>query len=714
MAVIPLQRGAETRDHVVNWARRDGADLSFDRPLTKRGVFKWTGRLTSHYPVCSWLRPACAWLKRLACAGDHWDVAVSDATVRCCEDLEAKVASSDPVHGVWNVPSTAVGDWAVFCDASDLAVGVVLQLDGKVIEYSSWLRDANDSKHINVAELGAALRGLTLAAEWKLEAVRLITDSKTVFGWLEQVIGNVCRVKVSGLHKVLVQRRLQIIEDLVESTGLAVKLEWVRSEHNPADRLTRVPSEWLKCQKVAAKETAVGAATVPAVVGPVSREEIARGQLVDADIASATELIEAGTPELIAGPFKKVSKQLVINGGVLCRSVKLPVEGVVAVPVVPTKLVPKVVKAAHCASGHASWGAMYEMLRSRCYFPSIAESCQSHCQSCERCRAASGQRGPAAPQTRTEVPGRPWSVVQIDTLELGAEKSGKFNCVLVCIDEFSTWAEVVPLRRHDAECVAATFTTICCRWGPPDIVRMDNGTEFRNAICDALFQQFGVEVRTGAVRHPQSQGAAERMNRTLITLMRKVLLEASDWKSELELLLLYYRMRPHSATGVAPMVAMTGWLPRDLIVATDQEACSLSAWVTRLGERTARVRDLVEAEFSTTDSVVEVSEQSAYDVGDAVLLRQPTRQRKLAPLYETGWMVKRVVGPSTFVIRHVNGGEKVINADLLKPSPSQPVAAGDPSDGDDTLAEHGVEPIAGRQVYGLRDRRDVRPPTRYA
>ena len=158
---------------------------------------------------------------------------------------------------------------------------------------------------------------------------------------------------------------------------------------------------------------------------------------------------------------------------------------------------------------------------------------------------------------------------------------------------------------------------------------------------------------------------------------------------------------------------MTGWLPRDLIVATDQEACSLRAWVTRLGERTARVRDLVEAEFSTTDSVVEVSEQSAYDV-DAVLLRQPTRQRKLAPLYETGWMVKRVVGPSTFVIRHVNGGEKVINADLLKPSPSQPVAAGDPSDGDDTPAEHGVEPIAGRHVYGLRDRRDVRPPPRDA
>ena len=51
---------------------------------------------------------------------------------------------------------------------------------------------------------------------------------------------------------------------------------------------------------------------------------------------------------------------------------------------------------------------------------------------------------------------------------------------------------------------------MCCDFGAPRIVRCYNGTEFRNAIVATLFEAFGVAVAHGAVRHPQSQGAAER------------------------------------------------------------------------------------------------------------------------------------------------------------------------------------------------------------
>ena len=57
------------------------------------------------------------------------------------------------------------------------------------------------------------------------------------------------------------------------------------------------------------------------------------------------------------------------------------------------------------------------------------------------------------------------------------------------------------------------FCSVCVRWGPPGIVRSDNGSEFRNALTHALFEAFGVVVQHGAVRHPQSQGSVERFNR---------------------------------------------------------------------------------------------------------------------------------------------------------------------------------------------------------
>ena len=120
------------------------------------------------------------------------------------------------------------------------------------------------------------------------------------------------------------------------------------------------------------------------------------------------------------------------------------------------------------------------------------------------------------------------------------------------------------------------MTSVCLRWGSPDVVRVDNGTEFANAIVDSLFKAFGVKVRTGAVRHPQSQGTAERFNRTLLTLIRKVLEESSDWKTDLDVLLSHYRNRPHSATGLAPAEVMVGGLPRHVIVDRAEDDVHLS------------------------------------------------------------------------------------------------------------------------------------------
>ena len=94
----------------------------------------------------------------------------------------------------------------------------------------------------------------------------------------------------------------------------------------------------------------------------------------------------------------------------------------------------------------------------------------------------------------------------IDTLELGTERSGQYHCVFVCVDSFTKWVEVCPFRHHDAVSVASAFSTLCLRWGAPDVVRVDNGTEFRNAVVESLFRLLGVRVRSGAVHHPQSQG----------------------------------------------------------------------------------------------------------------------------------------------------------------------------------------------------------------
>ena len=112
--------------------------------------------------------------------------------------------------------------------------------------------------------------------------------------------------------------------------------------------------------------------------------------------------------------------------------------------------------------------------------------------------------------------------------------------MLQAVDSFTKWAEVIPLARHDPSSVAKAFTALCNLWDPPKVVRKDNGSEFRNALVESVFKYFGVRVKTGAVRHPQSPGNAERFNRTLLGLIRTLVDESSSWRDDLDVLLWLY------------------------------------------------------------------------------------------------------------------------------------------------------------------------------
>ena len=717
------------------WRRQDKPP-SLPSPLTKRSLFSWCGKIIGQLPVCSWLRVSCSYLKRMASEFD-WDVLLPSQVVQCCEELESRLCAADPAHGIWQVADASDTEFKVWCDASDLALGVVLEADGHDIEDGTWLRERSDKRHINVAELQAVVKGLTMASYWNAKRVHLLTDSKTVAGWLNKVVNNIGRVKISGLNEVLVLRRLQIIADMIVTVGLTVSVEWVPSNKNRADRLTRVPSSWSRCAKAVAGEQIVAAAVCSSsVVGPVTLDDIVSAQSADTTVQTVMQQLENDLR--IHDDFKCVHSQLFVDSSVLYRCAKLPIDGVIHVPVVPKSLVGSLLEAAHINSGHASWETMYDQLRSRCYFPLMSDLCQEFVKQCSACLLANPRKGARVPPSRAEIPGRPWSQVAIDTLELGSDQSGKYHCVLVAVDMFTRWVEVEPLRRHDALCVADAFTRICCRWGPPDVVKVDNGSEFSNAIVSALFHAFGVHVKTGAVRHPQSQGAAERFNRTLLNLIHKLLVSSGgDWKANLDVLLFYYRNRPHQSTKISPMEAMVGWRPHRFILEEATTEFQLSEWTEKLAKRSARIRDWIDSEMSASD-FIERDVDCPFSPGDQVLLERPARHQKRLPPFESGWVVVKVISPSNVVIASPGRQEKVVNVSLLKfdvqVSSSEEDGLPDasvtqPRCQDDSVAAevdivvdiarttagdaepNGDEPSVS--AYSLRDRGQLRAPARY-
>ena len=225
----------------VRW-KRDNQLEGVKSCMTKREVFSLCGKVVGHFPVAAWLRPACSFIKR-STNGITWNKEASPKTLLMLSELMKSIDDSDPVQGKWMVRQTVYG--SLWCDASSLAIGVALEIDDDIVEDGCWLRKENDASHINLAELDAVVRGLSLATKWNVKELDIMTDSATVYGWINSTLLKEKRIKTYGMSEVLVQRRLGLIENVIAECGLTVRVLKVPSEKNKADKLTRVPKRWL-------------------------------------------------------------------------------------------------------------------------------------------------------------------------------------------------------------------------------------------------------------------------------------------------------------------------------------------------------------------------------------------------------------------------------------------------------------------------------------
>ena len=186
--------------------------------VTRRQLFSICGQLIGHYPIAGWIRIACGFIKRSS-AGKSWDDDIGENAKYLLEDLLSRIRKSDPVCGIWNPPSH--GFTRVWCDASSIATGAMIEIGNVIVEDAAWLRKSDDTAHINVAELDAILRGVNLALKWKAVKFKILTDSATVKGWLDSVFLSTHKARAHGIAEILVRRRLNMLNDLMVEFGLS-------------------------------------------------------------------------------------------------------------------------------------------------------------------------------------------------------------------------------------------------------------------------------------------------------------------------------------------------------------------------------------------------------------------------------------------------------------------------------------------------------------
>jgi len=130
---------------------------------------------------------------------------------------------------------------------------------------------------------------------------------------------------------------------------------------------------------------------------------------------------------------------------------------------------------------------------------------------------------------------------------------------LVFCDYATRYPEAIPLRSIDAGTVADQLIQLFARMGIPREILSDQGTNFMSQLIKELYNLLHIHRIRTSPYHPQTDGLVERFNKTLKSLLRKLVdKEGRDWNRLLPYILFAYCEVPQGTTGFSPFELLYG------------------------------------------------------------------------------------------------------------------------------------------------------------
>ena len=144
--------------------------------------------------------------------------------------------------------------------------------------------------------------------------------------------------------------------------------------------------------------------------------------------------------------------------------------------------------------------------------------------------------------------------------------------MLVVQDYFTKWPLAIPLSDQRADTIVRILKDqVFTLMGPPQRLHSDQGKSFESHILSELCRAFGVTKSHTTPYHPMGDGLVERMNRSILNLLRGLVEKEGDWEEHLQLLLYVYRTTKHATTGLSPYEILFGSNPPPLHLPTRDE-----------------------------------------------------------------------------------------------------------------------------------------------
>ena len=351
--------------------------------------------------------------------------------------------------------------------------------------------------------------------------------------------------------------------------------------------------------------------------------------------------------------FIKKMEHYKMSDGLICRQVLSVTGDQRLCPVVPKSLYLKILQAFHdsATAGHQGIRNTMARLRERYFWEGMYKHVENYVRSCIMCLENNIVRT-AAPGELMPLPSTclPGEILSLDTMtDLTRTKSGK-SYLFVCTDRATRFVWAMAARTKEADYAVKLLQHVIFLIGPPREVLTDNGREYTNSKFNSVCEDHQIFHGTTSRYHPQSNGQTERMNATLIQVLKKYCRRDTNWDQHLAAAVYSINTSPNSHTEIAPYVLMFGMLPPSPVRHAVQESNGKSndfhamKIIEQIRETAAEKLAAEQREYKRKHD--ERIPKHQYCAGDWVMLKrhvpEKDRCRKLSQRYAGPYQITKV------------------------------------------------------------------------
>ncbi|KAF7375484.1 DNA/RNA polymerase [Mycena sanguinolenta] len=259
-----------------------------------------------------------------------------------------------------------------------------------------------------------------------------------------------------------------------------------------------------------------------------------------------------------------------------------------------------VITHAHSILAHLGPRKTMYYLKDNVWWKTMLEDVKIYCDSCQVCKGAkSSNERPYGLLHPLQPPTRPWESIGVDfvgPLTPSSNRLSTFDMIMVIIDHLTSMVHLVPTKQtYRAKDIAeAFFEQVYSKHGLPEIIVSDRDSLFTSIFWDKLHALVGTKLRMSSAYHPQSDGATERANRTMVQMLRSCISpNQKDWVKRLPGIEFAMNSARSETTGFSPFFLNTGQMPQPMIWDAQSEYPGVRVFAQKMKDAIVAAHDAI-------------------------------------------------------------------------------------------------------------------------